>query len=855
MDTAFIDCLNDMQKKVATERDRNILVLAAAGSGKTNALAVRIALLLEEERAAPEEILCLTFTNRACKEMKERIVQMTDKGEDVIVKTFHSFCYTLIQEFSKFSDVSSDFTIFDELDCQTLLNEIPFDYLPGNILTVYKFLAHIKEQRLLFSDKSDADIVSECAKTHMDKLEKICFEDGKLNRSLLYFLLKYAPSLIKRYDLMLLERRALDFNDILLYAKRILDNPENAEAISKRFSYIHIDEVQDTTLVEYQILERIFSNSKLLLCGDYFQTIYQWRGSKPRDIFTGYTEKYNPIKISFNYQYRSTATLLEASIAFLKVSFPEQVSDIYGEEIFPYSEERGELIEYFPAQCVEEEAKFIYNKILELAPSDLSKVAILCRSNAYNRKLSAALDEYNHERGDKIDFLLAEQIKFFQSDEIKDVTACLRLLVNRYDSASVFRILLRYARGMNISKLHLLESRENRKNGIALCDFIRMDSVEKFDPFYTLLNSFDNENIVIFDVETTGTEPSVDEIIQIAAIKLNSDGTVKESFQKLIKATKSVGASKAVHHISDEKLQKEGEDPIYVLPAFCEFVKGCVIVGHNVGFDIAILQKQLSRLGLDRAEILDDYDTLDLARRFYPNLSNHKLETLSNLLDTQVKSSHDAMDDILATKDILLHFIVKFLKPNAEKRIEVFKENSFKKLAQTISTLRNSMFDFSLSKLVENIIEAINIRKLKKDNTESMRNLDELLEICKEAEKVQGDEADKINEFLKLTVLSSTNLDRLLKLHPKVPILTVHQAKGAEFDAVFLAGLQDDSFPTYQAVIKKDLSEERRTFYVAMTRPKKRLFLSCSLEIDGRKKAPSRFINEIPKKYIIKAIV
>lgn len=850
MSTTLPNCLNEEQKRVVMERDRNLLVLAAAGTGKTDTLARRIAALLEEHRAAPEEILCLTFTNRACKEMKERIMQIVPEGKDVIVKTFHAFCFLLIQEFAKQDDISSDFVIFDEVDCQALLSEIAFVHLPGSIQTVYRFLTHLKEQRLLFPEKQDAEIVTECAKTQMEQLERICYEDGKLNRPLLYFLIQYAAPLLKRYDLMLSERHALDFNDILLRAKRILDHPANAQAVTKRFSYIHIDEVQDTTLLEYRILEKLFSHSKLLLCGDYFQTIYQWRGSKPRDIFTDFCQKYHPIQISFHNQYRSTAVLTEASIAFLKASFEEQMSSIYGDGLLPHSQEKGNLIGYFAASDIHQEAKFIYHKILELAPKDLSRVAILCRNNSHNRKLSMALEEYNHKYEDALSFLLTEQVKFFQSAEIKDVLACLRLLINRYDSTAVSRILLRYARGMDLSRLHELESRENRKKGIAFCDFIRMDAVLHADPYYSLLTAFQEENVVVFDVESTGVNPSIDEIIQIAAVRLTADGNVKDSFQTLLQSTRPVGSSEAIHHISDEKLKNKGEPPIEALRSFCEFAKDCVIVGHNVGFDITILQHQLSRLGLPPAQIADDYDTLDLARRFYPNLPNHKLETLSQFLDTQTKSSHDAMDDIMATGEILCHFISKFLIPMTAKRQEVFENHSFKKLAWTLSELRLHMADSSLSKLMERIIETMHIRSLWKENLTSMRNLDELLELCHQAENMEDRITEQIQEFLKLAVLSSTNLDRLLKLHPRIPILTVHQAKGAEFDIVFLAGLQDDTFPTYQSVRQNDLSEERRTFYVAMTRPKKQLFFTCCLEIDGRKKNPSRFIQDIPFQYI-----
>ena len=845
--------LNQQQKYVVDELGRNILLLAAAGTGKTNTLALRIVKLLQEGRAAPEQVLCLTFTNRACKEMKERIVSAVGpEGLKIEVRTFHSFCYELIQAFVKTTDLPSGFVIYDEDDCRELLSSFDLSLMgKGSIAAVQKFIDHIKEQRLLLPGRSNAAVIKHCYDNHYDKLEATCKERGGVNVAQFRFLLKFGAKLLKLYDRTLAERHALDFNDLLGKASEILSNPEYAASIAESYKFIHIDEVQDTSLIEYGIIQKIFGSSRLMLCGDYFQTIYQWRGSKPRDIFSGYERDYDPVRVVFDQNYRSTQVLLNASYAFLKASFPAQVESVYGGEIIAHAAQRGELITCKTARSVAEEAAWIYREIKRLNPPDLSRVAVLSRNNQHNQKLSEEFLKLNLEQDQWIDFLLADQFKFFRTKEVKDVLAFLKLLVNKYDDTSLERILLGYAKGVGVQTIRKLECKEHRALGIRLSDFVQRDTLLYGDPYDGLSRALYGKNVVVFDVESTGTDTSSDEIIQIAAVRIDETGRVLRSFEQLLHPSKPVGQSEAVHHFSDALLAERGGEPPQVLAEFCSFVRGAVVVGHNVGFDLTILASELSRLGLPPAEYEEYYDTLDLARRFYPDLPNHKLETLSKLLDTEVKSSHDAMDDILATKDVLLHLTAHKLLPTLQQRKAVYEryQGRFDKLSSTIESLRRASEELPLSSLLDRIMEAMRMKQLCEGEEKRLRNLAELREIAREMEGLSPGRLDCILAFLETAALSSTNLDRMLALKPRVPILTVHQAKGAEFDTVFLAGLQDDQFPSYFAQLSGDLDEERRTFYVAMTRAKQRLYLSCALEVDGRKKKPSRFLEDIPAEY------
>lgn len=844
--------LNEQQRQVVEQLDQNILLLAAAGTGKTNTLALRIANILRQERAAPEQILCLTFTNRACKEMRERISSMAETA-GLTVRTFHGFCFDLIRGYARQSGISEDFLVYDEDDCMELLSELDLSAMQSEQLRpVWMFLQHLKEQRMLHPGCSNGQIVQICHREHPQKLESICSSRGNLNVSQYRFLLRYGGALLKRYDRLLAERHAMDFTDLLEKAEAALDDPDYAEQVASNYRFLHIDEVQDTSLLEYGIIKRIFGNSKLMLCGDYFQTIYQWRGSKPRDIFSDFIANYHPMRVVFDQNYRSTQILLNASYDFLKASFPAQVAQIYGQQMQARAQQEGEPIHFYAAPDVQGEAQWIYQTILEQKPKDLSRVAVLCRNNFHNQKLSEQFARLNLEGDHWIEFLLADRYQFFRSREVRDMLAFLKLTVNRYDDTSLSRVMTHYCRGVGIKTIQKLENKENRQKGIRLHDFVEPDTIDHGDPYHSLTEALEAGRVAVFDVESTGTDTAVDEIIQIAAVRIDREGKVLESFERLLRPGKPVGSSEAVHHFSDRFLAENGEEPSAVLRDFCSFLEGSVVVGHNVGYDLTILSSQLARLGIPQAAYQNDFDTLDLARRFYPDLPNHKLETLSRLLDTQVKSSHDAMDDILATKDVLIHLVREKMIPTLEERREVYQRYAprFEKLSACLAHLRVHAKNLPLSRLLEEIVECAHMKLLHREEIQQ-GNMMELISMAKELEQPGQSRWDQIHAFLRVSSLSPSNLDRMLAMRPRAPILTIHQAKGAEFDMVFLAGLQDDTFPSYLSQKSGSLDEERRTFYVAMTRAKKRLYLSCSLRVDGKQKKISRFLKDIPKKYII----
>lgn len=849
---------NDRQKEAIGTLDKNILLLAPAGTGKTNTLAGRVANILLQKQALPEEILCLTFTNKACREMQARIIEKIGlAGKKVVVKTFHGFCYDVIKNETKRKlDVFADFTIFDETDCQGLIEEVTDKFQSKALQNLIVQLKEKRAEYALFSDDSEADYTKALEKLIAEDSASLCKECNsyfKFDKQLFNYWQQHGAKITANYDKRLHELHGLDFTDLITNVYQLFQQPAVAKRWTERFAFINIDEVQDTSRLEYDIISQIFGNSYLLLCGDYFQTIYEWRGSDPVYILKKYEREYSPLRIVLYENYRSTQVLLNASFACLKHLFPDLVATLYPDGMQAASKEIGQPITLKGAMYVSEEAQWIYNTIQKLPEKNYSRICILTRNNRYNKVLSdnfASLS-YLLPAAQRIPFMIIEEAKFYRRQEIKDALAFLKLIVNKHDEASLIRILNRFGKGIGPMKIKQITANEYRDAGIRLTDFIDGNAISHGDPFTLLTCELAKDNVVVFDVEATGVDTTSDEIIQIAGVRLNKDGQVKAEFNRLLKPTKSVGDSEAVHGFSDEYLQENGEDPAKVLSDFCAFAKGAVIVWHNVSYDLSILASQLGRLKLPELFYLEYYDTLDIFRRFYPNLPNHKLEYLGKFCQVKHESSHDAFDDILATAEILLYALKQKIEPQAAKRRMLMQKwwDVFAPLAAKIKEFRQVAYKIRLADLLVEIVLKGGLQAYYQKETKRMENLRNLFRNTKAMDDINMSPKDMITHFLRYTTLSNTELDLLLQKQ-QIPIITVHQAKGSEFDYVFLAGLQENDFPIFNAEENGCLAEEARLFYVAITRAKKKLFLSWCQNNNGRYRRMSRFLKSIPREYI-----
>lgn len=859
---------NKKQQQVINELNQNILLSAGAGTGKTNVLSYRVANILNKNRANADEILCLTFTNKACRELKNRITSQLDfeTANKITIRTIHGFAYQVITTTAKKAQtIFKEFVIFDDEDQKTLIRQTIANFSKARALDIQYIvncIEQLKQERALkhiYTEDIEADYTT-IFHQHL-KFNKTFNQQQSDN--LIKFFQFDGLNIIINYELALQQMHGLDYKDLIANAYRLFQDENICSSWRKRYKCIMIDEMQDTSSFEYTMLEKLFPANNIMLCGDEFQTIYEWRGSNPQKILTAFTEKYNPLIINFNENYRSTKLLLEMAYnTLINLFCKETILHSYAKNLLSKSSELGHKIELKQANSLANEAQWIFQNIVNLLPlvKTPTQIAILVRQNNYLQNLTLHLNYlaniYNQKNQEEpIHFIQIDNIRFFKRQEIKDVLSIMKYLINPNDYLSLQRILINLIPNIGIRTIKQISSAEYLQNGLRLSDFINANFQNpNYEPFSDLISAYLSKDVIVFDIEGTGTDIFADNIIQLSAIKIRKGKKIAK-FNRYLKSDKPVGDSEKVHHISDEYLQTHGENPKLVLQEFCQFIQNTIITGHNIrGYDMDILNQNLLKHNLKPVDFSNiNFDTLDLVRRFYPNLPNHKLEFLSNHFQFETKSNHNSLDDVFATWELLHRLLEDKIIPTAKKRSELInkQKNKFIHVAQIFQKLHNILNDnLLLENLIAQIVkefDLVNIYKATttKDGAIRLENIRNLFRLAK-AELNSHRGTNGIKELLQYASLSNTDLDALTSSHPKIPIITIHQAKGLEFDYEFLAGMNDDIFPSYFSTRNGSITEEeKRLFYVAITRAKKALFLSSSGKL-------SRLINYIPEQFITK---
>ncbi len=811
--------LNSEQNAITSHIKGALLVLAPVGTGKTRVLAERV-LSAINGGISPEKILCLTFTNRAALEMRERLSQYCpEQFPNLTIKTFHGLCTSILRIEARPLGLPADFIIYDDSDCIELVKEI-FD------------LSDEQEAKDLFADLAKCKIQAKEVELSLNySLEKLYAPLGNKWA-------KYAA----QYQIVLQKRHALDFADLVFYLRGMLYwEPEMSERWANQFDFVQVDEVQDTHLSEYSIVKHLASKTgNLAMIGDLDQTIYEWRGSEPDDVIAQFKSDFNPVEYSLTWNYRATQILLNAASGFAD-SFEHRKT-----KITPSPDcELGELIQVHVARNEQAEAEWIGEQIQRLAANQknfvYSRVAILARNHKRTEVISRMLERLN------IPCVTVEQFHFFMRQEVKDALAYLRLILNPFDASAMRRILLRPNRGIGDTTINNV-IKKGKFCGFRLTDMVSSQTFIDGDPFSELLKAYSSSTIVVFDVETTGFSVSQDEVIEIAAIRL-VNGKPEDEFHAYIKNTVSVGKSERIHGYSDRFLAEEGRLAKDVFDEFFNFVSNSILVGHNVGFDIKMVIAQSQKAGIVTPKLQWE-DTLELANRFIKS-ERYKLETLAKLLNLQHLPTHKAMDDVKTTIDLLA-----VLVPRAERRSDYRQAlvyhygEEFERLAQQMDHWRNASQMMRPSDLLDKLLVESGLYSYYQLEAKRLQNLIWLVRLFQERDNPDLHPDTALRSLLEFTALAK-NLDQVSQDDNQVPIITVHQSKGLEFDSVFIAGVTENEFPTFFSVRDNNLEEERRLFYVAMTRAKQRLFISAySKDSKDFSKSRSEFINQIPKEYI-----
>ncbi len=849
--------MNEPQRQAVEELQRNILLSAGAGTGKTNVLSQRAVNIIKQHKAAAAQILCLTFTNKACRELRRRIEDQAgfEAAQQMTIRTIHGFAYSVINaEAKRGSGLFQEYTIFDEEDQQELLGDLLADFPKIRYMglrAVVNCVERLKQERCLAGlySSSTADDFQHLYERHV-KFNKTFAHEDELH----CFFYQGGIELIIKYENELQQMHGLDFKDLIAGAYRLFRDEAVRDFWRNQYRYIMIDEMQDTSEFEYRMLSPLFEGRNIMMCGDVFQTIYEWRGSNPEYVLRDFTEKYNPRIIHFTENYRSTRLLLEASHSVLGNLFPDEAKRPYIMNMIAKSSERGSKIHLRHFTSVREEARWIFSQIQRIAPlaENLSEIAVLVRTNNYIQGLGQELEKLSSQADTAVEFIKIDSIKFFRRKEIKDVLAVIKFLLNSSDYLSLKRVAENIVPNIGAKTIDNIRQGEYLACGIKVSDFLYSGG-NSCDPFEKLIHAYTAGDIVVFDIEGTGTDVFCDNIVQLSALRLHR-GKIIAEFDEYVQSEKSVGDSEKVHHISDEFLKAHGRQPQIVLAEFCRFIKNAVLVGHNIrGYDLEMLNCNLQRRGLAAIDFAgNNFDTLDLARRFYPNLANHKLSYLSEYFKLNTKSSHNSLDDVKATAEFLSIAVDRKVIPTSNKRSELIAKQQarFEPLRQIFQQLKKELTDKTdLKDLIAAIVQLFQLKKIYRSDTKEgalrIEHLRTLYCIAREElNTVKGPLGAA--ELLQYAALSSSGLDAAVtkKDRQKIPLLTIHQAKGLEFKYEFLAGMNEGVFPPARSMAGNTVSEEeKRLFYVALTRAKKDLFISSS-----NKK--SRLLSYIPEQFI-----
>lgn len=826
--------LNPEQRLAVETIDRPVLVMAPVGTGKTHVLTERIARMLDAG-IDPRRILCLSFTNKAAREIRDRLAARFGKtGMAVHSGTFHSLCAQIIRAESGLLGIDGDFLIYDEEDCAEVFSRIS----RRKGVAIHQDSAE-RWQFLLVRAASAARL-----SRHDDvppKGPQRIFEDlllmSNLGRPDLAGSVRFREWL-EEYLHELRENHALDFTDLVRCVLDLLEHQPDAFAQwAARFGVIQVDEVQDTSRSEYLILRALAAgHGQLSFFGDIDQAIYEWRGSAPAEILEDYRRRFAPVEVRLKRNYRSTRAILNACYSVIR-ALPAAVTA----ELIAEAPLDGRAVDVREIANPTEEARWIARAIRRLHDEHgvhYCDCAVLTRTNFTARDLSRVFEDM------RLPHVRVDQYKFFQRAEVKAAVSHLRLLLNPSDGNAAQRFLDTPPKGIGDATLRKLRETP-REAGLRLCDLLRASTYEDGEPYAALLGALDRGSVVVFDTETTGLDPSEDEIVEIAAARCGWSG-ISDEFHALIAPVRPVGESAAVHGYSDGYLAEHGRPAADVLPEFLDFCRGGVLAGHNlIAFDIPIVEARLAAGGLRLPGGLRAFDTLDISRRLV-RLPSHRLADLAAHFGLKAEPTHKAMDDVRATVE-LLQRLGERLREGAAARAEAVRAHGkrFRPHAERLARWNALAGSERPPELYERILAESGLLahyEKEQDGGRRLEHLEELGRIFSRLDAKHLPPRQALLEVLNQSALG-TDLDRYTGDSDLVPVLTVHQAKGLEFENVFVANATDSEFPSWRSQRENRFEEEHRLFYVAISRAKRRLTLTWPTVNDrGRPTTPSRYL-------------
>ncbi|XAZ38711.1 DNA helicase PcrA [Bacillus velezensis] len=503
--------LNPVQQEAVKTTDDPLLLMAGAGSGKTRVLTHRIAYLMAEKHVAPWNILAITFTNKAAREMKERVESILGPGADEIwISTFHSMCVRILRRDIDRIGINRNFSILDTADQLSVIKGI------------------LKERNIdpkKFDPRSILGSISS-AKNELIEPEEFAKSAGG-------YYDQVTSDVYTDYQKKLLKNQSLDFDDLIMTTIKLFERvPEVLEFYQRKFQYIHVDEYQDTNRAQYLLVKQLAARlENICVVGDSDQSIYRWRGADIANILSFEKDYPSANVILLEQNYRSTKRILQAANEVIKNNSNRKPKNLWTEN------DEGIKLSYYSGDNEFGEGQFVAGKIYELHSSGrrkLSDIAILYRTNAQSRVIEETLLKSG------LNYNIVGGTKFYDRKEIKDILAYLRLVSNPDDDISFTRIVNVPKRGVGATSLEKIASYA-AMNGMSMfqaikqVDFIGVSAkaANALDGFGAMIENLTNMQDYLSITELT------EEILE------------KTEYREMLKAEKSIEAQSRLENIDE----------------------------------------------------------------------------------------------------------------------------------------------------------------------------------------------------------------------------------------------------------------------------------------------------------------
>ena len=870
----YTSSLDKYQVPVVEASQGYHLVLASPGCGKTHILAERIR-YARERGVKYEDMLCLTFTNRAAREMTNRIQKVVGGDfSELMVGNVHRFCSKFLFEQGR---IPADSAIIDDEEAVSIIADYrnedeegvtrDFNRYKGyqTIIFFQHFIYQMEHQhpwKYYLHPESFTDDDREAVK-HICASQKIEYDeqavvniyhhaqeymdeanapglDGKTADRIRVLLWKmYYANCYARYKE---ENHLFDFEDLLLYTYDIY----RSDPTCKRYPWIQVDEVQDLNGMQLAIIDLLTAedNPMVMYLGDEQQAIFSFMGAKVETLtLLKMRCKGNIHHLQRNH--RSPKYLLDVFNDYAEKQLK------IDRELLPLSDNdtkatSGDL-RIIHSSTIEAEHKDITTEALSLYEQNKEeRTAVIVSANSDADRISEAMTEAG------LTHFKVSGRDLFDTPDVKLLLAHLSVLSNEHNSIAWTRIM----KGVRAFPSHALARRFNwklKQLALSPSDFLLYP-----ESCYTaeFLRAYNEEEIVVFDTETTGLDVFNDDIIEIAAIRIKGGEVVGEPLDLYIETDKPIlpmlgDKENPMYAIYHEKMST-GEllSPSDALRRFLAYVGTSPILGHNANYDYNIVDNNLQRYCKDTMQAHDIrcFDSLKLIRLLAPSLHSYKLESLLETFQLAGVNSHQAIDDVKATVSLVRLCAEKarekqaqqaaFIRhPKVKPFANVLRSNYGERYREAVNRLYKLSTDHEPA-LVSELSTAYNA--FRSDGLiNDIPRLDYILRYLwidmLTDEAVANALAPQLSQYIMdINTLKEADFCNSKSILERIYVTTVHKAKGLEFDNVIIFDAADGRYPNAYNKTKQQDEEDARKFYVAMSRAKRRLFIAYALQMVDR---------------------